>query len=105
MKKMAHNRDSLGEIADMVRHIKEAVEELPTREEFDEFRREMRLFREETGGNFRNVHQELRDIKTDLLSLREKVRDNSGFTKEIDHALQRIATIEKHLGIKPKAHI
>ena len=104
MKKMVHKKDSLGEIADMVRHIKEAVDELPTREEFDTFCNDMYAFRDKTDENFQSIREELRDIKSRLFALEDKVRNHSGFTKEIDHALQRIATIEKHLGIKPKAH-
>jgi hypothetical protein len=32
--------------------------------------------------------------------LRENVENVSGFQKEIDHALERIAAIEKYLGIE-----
>jgi len=32
----------------------------------------------------------------------ENVENVSGFRKEIDHALERIASIEKHLGIEKK---
>jgi len=34
--------------------------------------------------------------------LREEVENISGFRKEIDHALERISAIEKHLGIDKK---
>jgi hypothetical protein len=36
-------------------------------------------------------------IRRDLDDLRERVANVSGFRKEIDHALERIAAIEKHL--------
>ena len=46
------------------------------------------------------VHAELKSIRTDLKSLKEKVENVTGYRKEIDHAFERIAAIEKHLGLK-----
>jgi len=51
------------------------------------------------GGQLTSVERELKSIRRDLDDLREKVENVSGFQKEIDHALERIATIEKHLGL------
>ena len=48
------------------------------------------------------VVAELRSIRRELDDLREKVENVSGFRKEIDHALERIATIEQHLKIDKK---
>jgi chromosome segregation ATPase len=45
------------------------------------------------------IRSELKSIRDDLDDLREKVEKVIGFQKEIDHALERIAAIEKHLGI------
>jgi len=42
-----------------------------------------------------SVHRELETIK-------EQLKNVAGFGKEIDHALERIAAIEKHLGIEKK---
>jgi hypothetical protein len=49
-----------------------------------------------------SVERELKSIRRDLDDLREKVENVSGFQKEIDHALRRIAAIEKHLGLDEK---
>ena len=49
-----------------------------------------------------SIESELRSIRRDLDELRENVENVSGFQKEIDHALERIAAIEKHLGIEKK---
>ena len=49
-----------------------------------------------------SVERELKSIRRDLDDLREKVENVTGFQKEIDHALERIAAIEKHLGINKK---
>jgi len=49
---------------------------------------------------FSPLHAELKSVRTDLKSLKEKVENVTGYRKEIDHALERIAAIEKHLGVK-----
>jgi len=48
------------------------------------------------------ISRELRIIRVELDHLREKVENIIGFRVEIDHALERIAAIEKHLGINKK---
>jgi peptidoglycan hydrolase CwlO-like protein len=53
-------------------------------------------------GQLTSVECELKSIRRDLDDLREKVENVSGFQKEIDHALERIAAIEKHLGLDKK---
>jgi predicted nucleic acid-binding Zn-ribbon protein len=54
------------------------------------------------GGQLTGVERELKSVRRDLDDLREKVENVSGFQKEIDHALERIAAIEKHLGLDKK---
>ena len=54
------------------------------------------------GGQLTSIERELKSIRRDLDDLREKVENVSGFQKEIDHALERIAAIEKHLGLDKK---
>jgi archaellum component FlaC len=49
-----------------------------------------------------SIRAELKGIRTELDDLREKVENITGYRKEIDHALERIAVIEKHLGIDKK---
>ncbi|MFH0303156.1 hypothetical protein AAFX91_39645 [Bradyrhizobium sp. 31Argb] len=48
------------------------------------------------------IHSELRTLRHDLDDLRREVENISGYRKGIDHALERIAAIEKHLGIGKK---
>jgi len=50
----------------------------------------------------RRIRAELSAIRRDLEELRMRVDNMSGYSKEIDHALARIARIEKHLGIEPR---
>jgi chromosome segregation ATPase len=54
------------------------------------------------GRQLTGVERELKSIRRDLDELRERVENVSGFQKEIDHALERIGTIEKHLGLDKK---
>jgi hypothetical protein len=49
-----------------------------------------------------SVHAELKSIRGDLDDLIGKFENVAGFRKEIDHALDRIAAIEKHLGLDKK---
>ncbi len=48
------------------------------------------------------IHAELASIRRDLEDLRAKVQNVIEYRKEIDYALERIAAIEKHLGIERK---
>jgi hypothetical protein len=45
------------------------------------------------------IHSDLKSIRDELDDLTEKLDNVSGFRREIDHALGRIAAIERHLGI------
>ncbi len=49
------------------------------------------------------IKDDVRDIRNRIEKLEESTKNHSGFAKEIDHLFDRIATIEKHLGIKIKA--
>jgi hypothetical protein len=48
------------------------------------------------------IRSDLKSISDELDDLTEKLENVSGFRKEIDHALERIAAIERHLGITKK---
>ena len=48
------------------------------------------------------IRSELKSIRHDLDDLTQKVENVIGFRQEIDHALERIAAIEDHLGIQKK---
>lgn len=73
-----------------------------TNRELKSFRQEFNEFRDETRQNFREIRAELADIRRELNELRSRVANITGYGKEIDHALERIAAIEKHLGIERK---
>jgi septal ring factor EnvC (AmiA/AmiB activator) len=50
----------------------------------------------------RSIRAELKSIRTELDELREKVENILGYRKESDHALERIAAIERRLGSDKK---
>ena len=45
---------------------------------------------------------QLTDIRRDVEELKSRADNSAGYSKEVDHALARIAAIEKHLGIEKK---
>jgi DNA repair exonuclease SbcCD ATPase subunit len=47
-----------------------------------------------------NIAGEITDIHRQLDALEDLVESQSGYAKEIDHLLKRIAAIEKHLGLQ-----
>ena len=82
-----------------------------TKEGFDEVRAELGGqidgVRKEMHSGFARIDQELasiraelKSIRADIASLQAAVRQHEGYTKEIDHILQRVVAIERHLGIK-----
>jgi hypothetical protein len=48
------------------------------------------------------IRVELKDIRDRLNALESSLRNVSGFAKEINHLLQPVGAIEKHLGIDRK---
>jgi hypothetical protein len=50
-----------------------------------------------------NIETELRDIRMRIELLEVAAHNSSGFSKEIDHLLQRVVAIEKHVGLRPRA--
>jgi hypothetical protein len=60
---------------------------------------DVQALRVEMREGFSNIQAELRDIRLRLEALEAAIQNFSGFAKEIDHILQRVGAIEKHLGI------
>ena len=85
---MAAKETTLKELGEMLSHV---VDHMATKGDIGTL-----------AGQLTNIERELNAIRHDLDDLREKVENVIGFQKEIDHALERIAAIEKHLGINKK---
>jgi len=82
-------------LAHVVKHIIEIKDEMSTKEE-------LRAFRNETAENFREVKAEIADILHVVGDLQGRVGNTEGYSKEIDHLMERVRAIEKHLGIEPR---
>ena len=55
-----------------------------------------------TKDDVKSISGELASIHRDLEALTSVVDNIVGLPKEIDHALERIATVERHLGLNKK---
>src|SRR4051812_40467956 len=103
---MVAKETTLNELGEMLTHV---VEHMATKEDVARLdgrmdKIEIRMERIENRIDaveirLSSIESELRSIRRDLDDLREKYENVSGFRKEIDYALDRIAEIEKHLGI------
>ena len=98
---MAAKETTLKELGEMLAHV---VERMTTKDDIVDLRKTMATKEDiaNLAGQLTSVERELKSIRRDLDDLREKVENVIGFQKEIDHALERIAAIEKHLGINKK---
>jgi hypothetical protein len=105
---MAAKEITLKELGEMLTHV---VEHMVTKEDAGDIRSEIAGIKNKMAtkgdianlaGQLTSMERELKAIHRDLDDLRERVENISGFQKEIDYALERIAAIEKHLGIDKK---
>jgi hypothetical protein len=74
---------------------------METRDDLRQFasKEDMRMIARE---ELRGVRSDVKAIRSELDELRDKVDNIAGYRKEIDHALERIAAIRKHLGLNKK---
>lgn len=96
---MAAKKTTLEELGEMLSHI---VKHMATKEDLEKVDTNLMAFQTETAENFREVKAEIADIRRVVEALQARVGNTEGYSKEIDHALARIARIEKHLGIEPR---
>ena len=82
---------------DMLDAIDFIKERMATKDEIADLKATMA-----TKDDVKSIRDELASIRRDLEVLTEKVDNIIGLPLEIDHALERIAAIEKHLGINRK---
>ena len=85
---------------------KEDVEALRTENQAGriELRSEMlegfSALRGEMREGFADIRSEMKDIRARLDALESAVKNISGYAKEIDHLIERVSAIEKHLGLR-----
>lgn len=96
---MAAKKTTLEELGEMLSHI---VKHMATKEDLEKVDTNLVAFQTETAENFREVKSEIADLRRVVEALQARVGNTEGYSKEIDHALARIARIEKHFGIEPQ---
>jgi predicted nuclease with TOPRIM domain len=92
---MAAKETTLKEVGEMLTHV---VEHMATKDDIARLERRVGKLSEQVT----SIEGEVKSIRRDLDELGEKFENVSGFRKEIDYALERIAAIEKHLGLDKK---
>jgi hypothetical protein len=85
---------------------KDDIVNMATKDDIAELRSELKgdiaALRNEMQEGFASIRTELRDIRHRLEALEEVARNSAGLTKEIDHLMERVRVIEKHLDIQHK---
>ncbi len=92
---MAAKETTLNEVGEMLTYV---VEHMATKDDIARLDHRVDKLSEQ----ITSIEGELRSIRRDLDGLAEKFENVSGFRKEIDYALERIAAIEKQLGLDKK---
>ena len=109
---------TLNELGQMLTHV---VENMATKDDLAELRTELRAemaelrtefgvemaelrteLRADMATGFSEIMTELTDIKRRLKTVEAAIEDHGGHSKEIDHAFERIAAIERHIGLTAK---
>jgi len=105
---MAAKETTLNELGEMLGHV---VEHMATKDEVRTIvRDEIAAAKLATNADLAALSEQVAGIERDLKTLRRELNDLTeiveniaGYRKEIDHAFDRITTIEKHLGIYKQA--
>lgn len=98
----AAKETTLNELGEMLAHV---VEHMATKEDIAALRTEFKSDIAALAEQVASIERELKTIRRDLNELTEKVENISGYRKEIDHAFERIAAIEKHFGLSKRAAV
>ena len=96
---MAAKEATLNELGEMLTHV---VEHTATKEDIAALRTDLKSDIAALGEQIGSIERELKSIRRDLNDVMAKVENITGYRKEIDHALERIAAIERHMGINRK---
>ena len=94
--KAAAKKTEIQELSEFIR------DHMVTKDEFQEMRVSFGRRFDGIEADLAQIKTELRDIRRRLEVLEEQYKNIRGVTKEIDHLLQRVAIIEKRLGLKSR---
>jgi len=105
---MTAKETTINELGEMLSHV---VERMATKDDVREIVRDeissanlaTKADIAALGEQVASIEHDLKSIRRDLNDLADKVDNISGYRKEIDHALERIAEIESHLGIAKRS--
>ncbi len=100
MVRMIAKETTLNELGETLAYV---VEHMATKDDIAALRSELKGDIASLSTQIASIEQELKSIRRELNTLAEKVGNIEGYGKEIDHAFERIAAIEKHLGISRSA--
>jgi chromosome segregation ATPase len=90
------------DIAEIRKDTADIRRQMATKDDLAAVRLELKSDIASLGVQVASIERDLKQIRRDLSALTDKVDNIAGYRKEIDHALERIAAIEKHLGITKK---
>lgn len=99
---MAKDKDT-NEIIETLNFI---VTRMATKDDIATIRNEMATefaaVRSEIHESFLSLRAEIRDIHNRLDTIDAELKNHAGYAKDIDHLMDRVRAIEKHLGIQQK---
>ena len=90
---------TMKEVGEMLTHV---VQHMATKEDVEELVRRQDDFatkQDELARRQEAFASELSIVRHDVEEIKETVESHNGFAKEIDHTMDRVTGIEKHLGI------
>jgi predicted nucleic acid-binding Zn-ribbon protein len=88
------------EILEMLNFIKDRM---ATKDDIDQRFDAVDVRLDKVEARLTNIETELRDIRKRIEVLEVAAHNSSGFSKEIDHLLERVVAIEKHIGLRQHA--
>ena len=94
-------KTTLNEIGEMLQHLVRASGDYATKDDLKAFATKEDVAALDSKLTSRIDKLDV-SIYRELDTIKEQLENVSGFGKEIDHALERTAAIEKHLGINKK---
>ena len=105
---MTAKETTLNEVGEMLGYVvehmatKDDIKDMANKGDIAALRTELKSDIAALGEQIGGIERDLKQIRRDLYDLAERVENVTGYRKEIDHALERIAEIERHLGINRK---
>lgn len=88
------------ETKEIIETLNLILEKMATKDDLTEIKTAVAKLHGDVQSGFRDLRSELKDIRQRLDALESAVQNISGYAKEIDHLMERISAIEKHLGLR-----